>query len=66
MISGQNTLGFVNKDNDWELTFESTLFHEKAISSLQSVSDEMLITHSYEEKKIKIWRFDEDGVKNTW
>lgn len=30
------------------------------------ISDEILITHSLEEKLIKIWVFEETGCRNLW
>jgi hypothetical protein len=33
---------------------------------LEPISDEILITHSFEEKLIKIWAFEETGCRNLW
>jgi hypothetical protein len=58
-------LAFVQKDEDdenqWNLTLEERVCHDHVISSLFAITDEVLVTHSYDDSVIKVWRLNDEG-----
>ena len=65
IVSGNNCIGFVQRgeagETDWDFSLEERVAHDKVISSLFCVSEEVLVTHSYDDSLIRIWRINEEG-----
>ena len=64
LIPGQNMiniLNFNNEEDTWDRSDVEQVFHSHPISSLLSISNEVLLTYSDSDKVMKIWRMDEEG-----
>ena len=64
LVSGNKMMGVVAKgdtEKDWELDHQEMIFHEKEITGILKISDEIMATHSPEDKVVKIWCINDEG-----
>lgn len=59
-------MGFVAKgesETEWELEFQEMISHEHEITGILKINDEVMATHSSEDKVVKIWCINEEGCE---
>ena len=64
LVSGNKLMGVVAQgetEKDWELDHQEMISHDKEITDILKISDEIMVTHSSEDKVIKIWCINEEG-----
>jgi len=65
IVSGNKCIGFVQKgeedETEWAFSLEERVAHDNVISSLFAISEEILVTHSYDDSLIRIWLINADG-----
>lgn len=64
LVSGNKLMGVVTKgetEKDWELDHQEMISHDREITGILKISDEIMATHSSEDKVIKIWCINEEG-----
>ena len=65
IVSGNTCIGAVQRGEEdgteWALSLEERVAHDNVISSLFAISEEVLVTHSYDDSLIRIWRINEEG-----
>jgi WD40 repeat protein len=67
LIPGSKSLGFLSKDEDnekvWEICHEEQVQHDHEITTIFSLSNEVLISYSQEDSTLKVWLMNEEGAK---
>lgn len=64
LIPGNTHIVFVQKDDDsekWNKIEEERINHKTEITSIMSISNEILLTYSQQDQTMKIWKLDEEG-----
>jgi hypothetical protein len=64
LIPGEKHLVFVQKDdetNQWGKIEEEKISHKTEITSILSISNEILMTYSNQDQPVKIWKLDDEG-----
>ena len=50
-------------ETEWEINHQDIIFHNKEITSLVKINDEVMAAYSSVEKFIKIWKINAEGVE---
>jgi len=64
LVPGKNVINILQFDEEegtWDRISEDKIFHASEISTLFSISNEVLVTYSDGDKVIKIWKMDDTG-----
>lgn len=59
-------MGIVSKgetDTEWDLDHQEMISHDKEITGILKINDEIMATHSSEDKSLKIWCINEEGCE---
>jgi hypothetical protein len=65
IVSGNQYCGFIQIDEDEldvEVNHQDVIAHSKEITSLVKINEEVMATYSNEDKMVKVWRINGEGV----